>query len=130
MLSLRTMEDRTICCITQLDVNAPYFEGAPGYTRRPALIDPIVWVDDWPVVRGGYFASADKQPAPAAQWWQYNAYEPRLKRTDEPCEKIAGLSDEFNSDKLSTQWHFIHPQGRQYIRSDRERIRGSNARSG
>jgi arabinan endo-1,5-alpha-L-arabinosidase len=93
-----------------IDVNAPYFEGAPGYTRRPALIDPIDWVDDWPVVRGGYFASDEKQPAPAAQPGEHNAYEPRLKREDEPGEEITGLSDEFNSDKLSSQWHFIHPQ--------------------
>jgi arabinan endo-1,5-alpha-L-arabinosidase len=60
-----------------VDLNAPYFSGFPGAIRRPALIDPIDWVDGWPVVRGGYYASATSQPAPAVQPWQYNAYHPK-----------------------------------------------------
>jgi len=94
-----------------VDLNAPYFDGFPGAIRRPALIDPIDWVDDWPVVRGGYDASEGKQPAPAAQPWQYNRYFPRIDtQMDLPGAKIASLSDEFNGSTLSTQWHFLHPQ--------------------
>ncbi len=94
-----------------IDSTAPYFDGFPGTTRRPALIDPIVWTGDWPDVRGGLWASAGKQPAPAAQSWEYNAYQPLAAgQVDEPGEQIASLSDEFNSATLSPQWHFIHPQ--------------------
>ena len=93
-----------------IDANSPYFDGYPGFTRRPALIDPLVWVDGWPEVRGGLWASAGKQPAPAAQPWQYNGYQPEAANTaDEPGARIPALSDEFNSTTLSPQWHFIHP---------------------
>src|SRR5688572_12158425 len=29
----------------------PYFEGAIGFTKRPALLDPLDWIDGWPTVR-------------------------------------------------------------------------------
>jgi arabinan endo-1,5-alpha-L-arabinosidase len=93
-----------------VDRFSPYFAGYPGFTRRPALIDPIDWLNEWPSVRGGYWASDTPQPAPAAQPWEANAYRPSVKQPDEPGEKIAALSDEFNSKTLSPQWHFIHPQ--------------------
>jgi arabinan endo-1,5-alpha-L-arabinosidase len=93
-----------------VDSTGPYFSGFPGFTRRPALIDPIDWVDGWPVVRGGQWASANKQPAPAAQPWLDNNYQPQLAAEYLPGQKIATLSDEFNTATLSPQWHFIHPQ--------------------
>lgn len=93
-----------------IDLTSPYFTGFPGATRRPALIDPIVWVNGWPEVRGGAWASAIPQPAPAAQPWQSTAYRPIAGAIiDEPGQEIASLSDEFNSTTLSAQWHFIHP---------------------
>ncbi len=93
-----------------IDLNGPYFDGYPGFTRRPALIDPIDWVDDWPEVRGGYWASANLQPAPAAQPWQSNRYQSGVAPEDAPGQEISALSDEFNATKLSPQWHFLHPQ--------------------
>lgn len=92
-----------------IDVQSPYFDGYPGFTKRPAMIDPIDWIDDWPQVRGGYWASASLQPGPAAQRFQFNLYYPRIRRDDLPGELITGLSDEFNSSTLSPQWRFIHP---------------------
>ncbi|MFT4114865.1 family 43 glycosylhydrolase [Silvibacterium sp.] len=92
-----------------VDQASPYFDGFAGATRRPALIDPIVWVDGWPEVRGGRWASAEKQPAPAAQPWQYNAYQPTVEEGfAQPGEEIKSLSDEFSTSTLSSQWHFIH----------------------
>jgi arabinan endo-1,5-alpha-L-arabinosidase len=88
---------------------SPYFPSFPGFTRRPALIDPIDWVDDWPEVRGGYGASDNPQPAPAAQPGQDNYYHAPVARDDEPDNEITSLSDEFNSATLAPQWHFIHP---------------------
>ncbi len=94
-----------------VDVNAPYFPLNPGFTRRPALIDPIDWVNGWPVVRSGYGPSETRQPAPAAQPGQTNGYRPPpVKPQDQPGTLISALSDEFNSVSLSPQWHFIHPQ--------------------
>ena len=93
-----------------VDQQTPYFDGYPGFTRRPALIDPIDWVEDWPVVRGGFYASAGPQPAPAAQPDEYNRYKPRILHDDEPGALITELSDEFNGTTLKKQWHFLHPQ--------------------
>ena len=53
-----------------IDAGSPYFAGYPGFTRRPALIDPIEWVDGWPTVRNGNWASAKPVPGPVAQPWQ------------------------------------------------------------
>lgn len=93
-----------------VDVKAPYFKGYPGYTRRPVLLDRIDWVDGWPEVRAGRWASDTPQPAPAAQPWEYSD-QPHLRpvRNAQPGQEIKALSDEFNTDKLSPQWHFIHP---------------------
>ncbi len=93
-----------------IDRNAPYFDGYPGFTRRPALLDPVVWVDGWPQVRGGLWASVGPQPAPAAQPGDPKLYEPVVAENfDEPGQEIAALSDEFNGKALSSQWHFVHP---------------------
>ncbi len=92
-----------------VDLQAPYFDGYPGLTRRPALIDPIVWVNGWPEVRGGLWASTGPQPAPAAQPGDPMLYQPFLsKQIDSPGREIEALSDEFNGKGLSSQWHFIH----------------------
>jgi arabinan endo-1,5-alpha-L-arabinosidase len=86
-----------------------FLAGFPGVTIRPALLDPIDWIDDWPIVRGGYGPSDTPQPAPAAQPWQYNAYSTRVLQPDRPGKLIPSLSDEFNTTRLSSQWHFLHP---------------------
>ncbi len=93
-----------------VDQTSPYFSGYPGFTRRPALLDPVDWIDGWPTVRGGYWVSSNQQPAPAAQPWLVNLYRPRFKDYDYPGKEIKTLSDEFNTTTLSPQWHFIHPQ--------------------
>ncbi len=93
-----------------VDMNSPYFPLNPGFTRRPALIDPIDWINDWPSVRSGYWASATPQPAPSPQPNVPNSYNPPTpKPFDQPGTLIPSLSDEFNSKTLSSQWHFIHP---------------------
>ena len=50
-----------------VDQNDPYFAGATGFTKRPVLLDALDWVNGWPTVRGGLWASDTKQPVPAAQ---------------------------------------------------------------
>jgi hypothetical protein len=46
------------------DKTAP--AGVDPNTYRPMLIDRLDWINGWPSVRGGAWASADAQPAPAA----------------------------------------------------------------
>lgn len=92
-----------------VDLTAPYFAGFPGVTRRPALVDAIQWVNGWPQVRAGRWASDTPQPAPAAQPWEENKVselQPVTNALSGP--EIPQLSDEFNSPRLSPQWHFIH----------------------
>ncbi len=86
----------------------PYFEGEIGFTKRPLLMDPIVWVgeDGWPMVRGGFWASDEPMPAPAAQPGETTEYEPEIREDAEPGELIASLSDEFTG-TLGTQWEWV-----------------------
>jgi arabinan endo-1,5-alpha-L-arabinosidase len=49
-----------------IDRDNPYFDGTTT-TRRPMLLDPLDWIDGWPVVRGGLGPSDTPQSVPAAQ---------------------------------------------------------------
>jgi arabinan endo-1,5-alpha-L-arabinosidase len=42
----------------------PYLDEPFGINERPMLIDRLDWIDGWPTVRGGGWASASWQPAP------------------------------------------------------------------
>ena len=90
-----------------VDRNDPYFDGAVGFTKRPALLDPIDWVDGWPTVRGGHWASDEPMPAPAAQPGDTTAYVADLAEADVPGERIGSASDEFNSRVLHPRWEWV-----------------------
>lgn len=47
-----------------IDRANPYLGEPFGVNRRPMLIDPLDWIDGWPVVRAGRGASDTPQPAP------------------------------------------------------------------
>jgi hypothetical protein len=49
-----------------IDRNVPYLDEPFGINRRPMLIDRLDWINGWPTVRGGRWASDDPQQAPAA----------------------------------------------------------------
>ncbi len=85
----------------------PYFTGATGFTKRPVLLDPLDWVNGWPTVRGGLWASDTPQPAPAAQPGQKSAYIPKSPPQDGPASPVTSLSDEFNGTSLSSQWSWV-----------------------
>ena len=89
-----------------VDQNDPYFEGAVGFTKRPVLLDPLDWVDGWPTVRGGLWASDSKMPAPAAQPGDTTKYKTKLVKDDQPTAMVASLSDEFNG-ALGPQWSWV-----------------------
>jgi arabinan endo-1,5-alpha-L-arabinosidase len=88
----------------------PYFAGAVGFTKRPALLDPLDWVDGWPTVRGGQWASDEPMPTPAAQPGQTTAYAPILAQPDLPGDRIGWASDEFNSRVLHPRWTWVRPE--------------------
>ena len=83
----------------------PYFARDPGFTKRPLLLDPVDWVDGWPTVRGGNWASDSRQPAPAAHPGDRSRY-----RT----ERFRGVRlgnlidrDEFNGSALDRRWRWV-----------------------
>jgi arabinan endo-1,5-alpha-L-arabinosidase len=50
-----------------IDKNDPYLEEPWEFiNRRPLMIDRLDWIDGWPTVRAGAWASEDPQPAPVA----------------------------------------------------------------
>src|SRR6185503_4304329 len=91
-----------------VDRNDPYFAGAVGFTKRPVLMDALDWVEGWPTVRGGLWASDKAQPAPAAQPGMQTNYEPKLFQPDQPAALNYSRSDEFNG-SLGTQWSWVRP---------------------
>ncbi len=90
-----------------IDRNDPYFANVVGFTRRPVLLDPIDWVDGWPVVRGGYFVSDSPQAVPVAKPGDPASYVPAIKPKDEPGAPIPELSDEFDGQALGPQWSWV-----------------------
>ena len=48
-----------------IDRADPYLDEPFGINERPMLFDRLDWIDGWPTVRGGAWASETSQPAPA-----------------------------------------------------------------
>ncbi|MEP6853547.1 MAG: family 43 glycosylhydrolase, partial [bacterium] len=93
-----------------VDRTDPYFSGNVGFTKRPALIDPLDWRRGWPTVRGGRGPSDQPMPAPAAQPGQRTAYHARGPLPiDHPSRPIRTLSDSFDGTTLSNQWTWVRP---------------------
>jgi arabinan endo-1,5-alpha-L-arabinosidase len=90
-----------------VDRNDPYFAGEVGFTKRPALLDALDWVDDWPTVRGGQWASDEPIPAPAAQPGQTTDYALQHPQPDILGDKLGFASDEFNSQILHPRWSWV-----------------------
>jgi arabinan endo-1,5-alpha-L-arabinosidase len=90
-----------------VDRNDPYYAGDVGYTKRPALIDPLDWKGGWPVVRGGRGPSDSPQPGPAAQPGERTAYSPRFVPDARAGRPYQSLSDDFTGNTLSSRWTWI-----------------------
>jgi arabinan endo-1,5-alpha-L-arabinosidase len=83
----------------------PFFATRPGFTRRPPMLDPVVWADDWPVVRLG--PSATRMPAPAGRPGQRSAYRPPRPPTDRVGDLVPASSDGFDGDGLDPRWSWV-----------------------
>ncbi len=92
-----------------VDRLAPYFDGAVGFTQRPALLDPIDWINGWPTVRGGRWASTTTMPKPAAQPGTTTAYDPQWVNPDRRGTLVPAASDEFSGTTLSPRWSWARP---------------------
>lgn len=92
-----------------VDRHDPYFEGAVGFTKRPVLLDPLDWIEGWPTVRGGQWASDSLQPGPAAQPGDKSKYDTKLVRQDHVVQPHSKLSDEFDGGSLAPQWSWVRP---------------------
>ncbi|WP_407569670.1 family 43 glycosylhydrolase [Deinococcus altitudinis] len=89
-----------------VDVNDPYFTPG-GVNKRPALLDPLDWVDGWPTVRGGQWASDSAMPAPAAQAGQVSAYKAPAAPQDTPGTVLSAYSDDFSGSTLDPRWSWV-----------------------
>ncbi|WP_157451747.1 family 43 glycosylhydrolase [Deinococcus aquatilis] len=91
-----------------INENDPYFTPG-GVNKRPVLLDPLDWVEGWPTVRGGQWASDGVMPAPAAQAGQLSAYVPTAPRADVLGSTISAYNDDFSGPALDTRWTWIRP---------------------
>ena len=86
-----------------VDQEDPFFDFDTGFTKRPALLDPIDWVDGWPTVNGGAGASDTKMPAPAAQEGQRSRYKTKLVKPQVVGQALQ--SDGFGGTTLDAAGH-------------------------
>ena len=91
-----------------VDRAEPYYEGAVGFTKRPLMMDALDWVDGWPTVRNGHWASQTTQAAPAAQPGDRTHYRPRPAPADGvPGPLLDDHSDDFAADTLDPAWEWV-----------------------
>ena len=90
-----------------IDRTDPYFAGSVGFSKRPLLLDPLDWVNGWPSVRAGLWASDNPVQQPAAQPGQAGRYSPKPPKTDDLGRPNLSLSDEFGSDALASRWSWV-----------------------
>ena len=85
-----------------VDQQDPFYDFQTGFTKRPALLDPVDWRHGWPVVNGGAGASTTRMPAPAAQEGERSRYRPK----DVEPHRIGKLldADDFKGAKIDTDW--------------------------
>jgi arabinan endo-1,5-alpha-L-arabinosidase len=86
---------------------APYLEGEPGFTRRPVLLDPLDWVEGWPVVAGG--PSEGPRPAPAVRPGAAPVPPAAAEPPAELGPLLPALSDGFEGDALDPRWTWVRP---------------------
>ena len=83
----------------------PWFGGEVGFTRRPLLMDPLAWVDGWPVVLGG--PSDQERPAPALVAASPIDSAETEQAVDQPGAPVEAASDEFEGDALDAAWGWV-----------------------
>jgi arabinan endo-1,5-alpha-L-arabinosidase len=91
-------------CLTSGTTN-----GSTCYTARQLMMDPIDWVNGWPVVRGGTGDSDQAQPVPASQPNASNGYGTPIYTPDAPGTLMASYSQDFTgATSFNGEFSFIH----------------------
>lgn len=91
-----------------IDMSKPYFAGS--WTRRPAMIDRIDWIDGWPEVRGGAGPSDSIQSAPViGTAVSADPTPPAAVPIAMHGSLVNSLSDDFEGQSLSPQWSWVRP---------------------
>lgn len=90
-----------------VDQADPFFETEPGFTKRPALLDAVDWLDGWPTVNGGSGPSDSRMPAPAGQEGEVSRHKTRLVAVQEPHRLLPAYSDEFSGTTLADAWSWL-----------------------
>ncbi|WP_437627139.1 family 43 glycosylhydrolase [Sorangium sp. So ce1151] len=87
----------------------PYLEetGDSLPTRRQPLLDRLDWIDGWPTVRGGQWASDSPQPAPAAREGDRGHQQVEPPADDAPGAALDAYSDELDGAALGSQWRWV-----------------------
>jgi arabinan endo-1,5-alpha-L-arabinosidase len=86
-----------------VDRTDPYFAPDPGFTKRPAMLDPLDWVRGWPQVRAGRWASDDRMPAPATSKGRPSRYRAHPVTPERTGRALGAYSDDFESG-LDPRW--------------------------
>ncbi len=77
------------------------------------MLDPVDWVDGWPIVRNGAGPSDGATPVPAVTSGERSGYRPGAAPTDLPGPAVAAATDEFEpadaggSGTLDARWSWI-----------------------
>jgi arabinan endo-1,5-alpha-L-arabinosidase len=89
------------------------------YNARQLMMDPIDWVNGWPVVRGGAEASDQPQPVPAAQPATANGYVTPVYTADAPGTALVAYSQDFTgATSFNSEFSFIHQAPNSICQSD------------
>ena len=87
-----------------IDRADPYLDEPYGINERPMLIDRLDWIDGWPTVRGGRWASEDPEPAPVTDGPVNDAF-----------NRITSLGENWSSE--GGAWRLVkRPDGSGYAR--------------
>ncbi len=73
-----------------IDRDDPYLDGTSGINERPMLIDRLDWIDGWPTVRGGQWASENEETAPVTDWAAGGDFNGDRKSFDKNWRKEGG----------------------------------------
>jgi len=89
-----------------IDQNDPWIEGPPfRINKRPVLLDALDWVNGWPTVRGGLWASDKPMHRPAAQPGDETRYKTFGPLRHTPRQVL--FEDGFDGDELGAGWEWV-----------------------
>ena len=85
-----------------IDRNDPYLNEPFGINERPMLLDRLDWINGWPTVRAGYWASDVLRDKP-------NHPQGHVRPAPVPAPRFPLFSDEFRGNALGAGWTFVRP---------------------